>query len=270
MLKSMPDCRQSLGITSVDVLRLRWLVLIFVAVAWTNLAVVVPALSAEEPITPIAGINPSLVDHAITVQAVVSAIQEPAGGGAPYVVSLTQGRATIPLVYWPDMQPQLAAKMKIGNLIRAKVTVKLYRNHLELQISGPDAIDLVNTTSTPPPASTNVSTEAATPPPPAAVSTPPPTAMQTVIGKIKDDWVGRVVVISGTISGIDTGDKSRRLSIQDATGEIQVVLSESQLASLHVDQLVPGRVLTITGPVKLLEGKRTITPETPGAVRVVL
>jgi DNA/RNA endonuclease YhcR with UshA esterase domain len=90
--------------------------------------------------------------------------------------------------------------------------------------------------------------------------------VQTVIGKIKEDWVGRMVVISGTLAGIDNSDKTHRLSIQDATGEIQVVLGESELTGLNVDQLVPGRVLTITGPVKLLDGKRAIVPVAPGAV----
>ena len=78
--------------------------------------------------------------------------------------------------------------------------------------------------------------------------------------------MGRTVVISGTISGSDNGDKSRRLSIQDATGEIQVVLGESELTSLHADQLVPGRVLTITGPVKLLDGKPAVVPKAASSV----
>ena len=78
--------------------------------------------------------------------------------------------------------------------------------------------------------------------------------------------MGRTVVFSGTISGTDNGDKSRRLSIQDATGEIQVVLAERELTGLHVDQLAPGRVVTITGPVKLLDGKLVVVPEAASAV----
>jgi DNA/RNA endonuclease YhcR with UshA esterase domain len=253
------------GIISAEGLRRQWQLPIFVAIAWTILVGFVPILSAEETLTPIASINPSLTNQAITVQAVVSAIREPSGGGAPYIVSLTEGNATVPLVYWPDMQPQLATKVKVGNVIHAKVKVKLYRGHVELQISGPDAIDLVSA-APPSAAPTTAPAEASTSPSPSAVATPSPAPEQTVIGKIKEDWVGRVVVISGTISGIDSGDKSRRLSVQDRTGEIQVILSESELTSLPIDKLVPGRVLTITGPVKLLDGKPAVIPEVAGAV----
>lgn len=88
----------------------------------------------------------------------------------------------------------------------------------------------------------------------------------TVIRKIKEDWVDRVVVISGTISGSAKIDKGQRLSVQDATGEIQVVLGEKALAGLVVAELQPGRVLTVIGPVKAYEGKPAIVLETPGAV----
>ena len=141
MLKSNLGCHRSPDkITSAERSRPGWLLPIFVAIAWTNLVGLVPTLLAEEPLTPIASIDVSLTNQAITVQAIVSAIREPSGGHAPYIVSLTESNSTVPLVYWSDMQPQLAAKVKVGNLIRAKVNVKLYRNHPELQISSPDAI----------------------------------------------------------------------------------------------------------------------------------
>ena len=80
--------------------------------------------------------------------------------------------------------------------------------------------------------------------------------------------MGRAVVISGTISGVDKGDGSRRLSVQDRSGEIQVVLGSPVLSSLQTSQLVPGRALTIAGPVKLVDGKPVVVPEAPGAVTI--
>jgi DNA/RNA endonuclease YhcR with UshA esterase domain len=254
--------------------------IIFVAILWTNLAVVDPAVSAADSLTPISRITGSLT-NSVTVEAIVSSIREPSSERAPYVVSLTQGNATLPLVYWSNMQPELAQKIKVGNLIRAKVKVKLYQNRLELQISGPDAIKLIRAAS-PAPVSTNTSTQVAAPaPPPAAPAPPPPPvaptppapppppSVRTVIGKIKDDWVGRNVTISGTVSDIDNGGKSRRLSLQDATGEIQIVLNESQITGLGDQQLMRGRVLTIIGPVSLVDGKLTIIPDASGAVTIV-
>jgi len=80
--------------------------------------------------------------------------------------------------------------------------------------------------------------------------------------------VGRVVVVSGIVSGGDNSDKGRRFNLRDATGEIQVLLGETVLAGLPADKLQPRRELTITGPVKLLDGKLAVIPETPGAVKL--
>lgn len=266
MLKPIPYCRRSGGkISSATKSRSRCLLTIFVALIWTILVGPVSTTSAEEALTPIASINDSLTNQVISIQAAISAVRVPAGGRAPYIVSLSESNATVPLVYWSDMQAQLATKIGVGNVIHAKVKVKLYRGHVELQISGPDAIDLVSAapqTGSP----TNSPTDATASPSPYVAPTPPQAPAPAVIGQIKEDWVGRTVVISGTISGIDSGDKSRRLSLQDRTGEIQVVLGDTELAGLPVDRLVPGRALTITGPVKLLDGKPAVIPEQAGAV----
>jgi DNA/RNA endonuclease YhcR with UshA esterase domain len=156
------------------------------------------------------------------------------------------------------MQTQLASKMNTGNVIRAKATVSVFRDQIQLRFRNADAIEVVGTAAVP-----------GTPANPQAGASPAtPTALptMTVIGKIKEDWSNRVVVVSGTISSSDKTDKGQRLSVQDATGEIQVVLEEKALTGLALTQLQPGRALTVTGPVKVYEGKLAIVPETPGAV----
>src|SRR5579863_2199658 len=143
MLKPTPHWHRSRdAIRSASKSRPLCLLPIFVALAWTILVGPVPTVSAEDTLTPIGSINDSLTNQVITLQAAISAVRVPSGGRAPYIVSLTEGNATVPLVYWSDMQAQLATKIGVGNVIHAKVKVKLYRGHVELQISGPDAIDL--------------------------------------------------------------------------------------------------------------------------------
>jgi hypothetical protein len=242
----------------------RWFLPIFVAIACTNLVSLPPVLaangaksevkpklivvsqtpapSAEGVLTPIADINKSLTNHEVTVQAAVSNIREPRSERAPYSVTLTEAGASIPLVYWSDMQAQLGSKVKTGNVVRAKVTVSVYRDNLQLRIYDANALEVVG------------------------VAGPPPTA--TVIGKIKADWVDRAVIISGTISGSETTDKGRQLKVQDATGEIPVVLDEKVLSGLAAAELLPGRALTVTGPVKLYDGKPAVVPEAASAVKL--
>jgi len=257
------------GITFAEHIRCRRWLPIFVALLGTNLAGLSPATASDTtPLTPVAAITKSMTNHDVTVEAMIASIRAPRSERAPYIVTLTESNASVPLVYWSDMQPQLAPKMKKGNVIRADVTISTYRDNIQLRIKNPDAITLV---SAAPEATTNspAPTEAtASPTPPAATATTPPT--ETVIGKIKDDWANRVVTISGTISGSEAVANGRRLNVQDATGEIAVLIDQKVLSALAVADLQPGRALSVTGPVQLADGKLAVVPETASAVKLVV
>jgi DNA/RNA endonuclease YhcR with UshA esterase domain len=246
----------------------RWLLSLFVGLLCTYLAKPAPVLASEATLTPVGSITKALTNQDVTVQAIISNVREPRSERAPYVVSLTEAGATLPLVYWSDMQPPLATKVKAGNLIRVTAAVSIYRDQIQLRLRDPATFIVVTEAAVPvtsAPSATNAPA-AAPPTPPVIVPTTPPTA--TVIGAIKADWVDRVVIISGTISASDHVDKAQRLGVQDATGQIQVVLGEKALSGLSVTDLQPGRVVTVTGPVKLENGTRTIVPEAAGAVKL--
>jgi DNA/RNA endonuclease YhcR with UshA esterase domain len=221
-------------------------------------------LAIDASLTPIATITKAMTNHDVTVQAVISDVREPSSARAPYNVSLTEGGATLPLIYWPDMQPQLASKVKTGNVIRVKASVSVYRDTLQLRLRSATALEVVSAAAVA--ETTTNATTTVSPSAPAASPPTPPAA--TVIGAIQADWVDRVVIISGTISASDNIDKAQRLSVQDATGEIKVVLGEKALSGLSPADFQPGRTITITGPVKLENGTRTIVPEAAGAVKL--
>jgi hypothetical protein len=245
----------------------RWLVPIFVVALCTNLVLLVPAHASDAVLTPITKISTSLTNQEITVRAAITGIREPSSGHAPYIVTLAEGGTTIPLVYWSDLQPGVASKVKNGNVIQAKVLVSVYRDHLELRLRSADALELVSATAT----TTNVpvatTTSEAISPPPTAGSPPPSTA--TVIGKIKADWVGRVVIISGTVSGFQDTPQGRQFAVDDATGEIPMLLGQKILDGLSASQLQQGRALTVTGPIALSDGKPIVVPESASAVKLV-
>lgn len=261
--------RSQTRLTSAESPGFRWLLPIFVGVLFTNLVAPAPVWAADAPLTSIVDISKSLTNHQVSVQAVISSISEPRSERAPYTVMLTESNAAIPLVYWSDLQPQLGPKVKVGNLIRANVTVSVYRDRLQLRIRNADAVQVISVAS---PATNAVpGSQAATPPPAVPTASPvvPPTPpTKAVIGKIKADWVDRVVIISGTISGFDSTNKVRQLKVQDATGEISVVLEEKVLSGLAVADLQLGRALAVTGPVKLYEGNLAVVPEAASAVKL--
>ncbi len=276
------DCLRSRNGRATQPPGRRWLLPVFVAILCMNLTGQAPALASDEQLTPIASISKSLLNREITVQAVVGGVSRPHESG-PYYVALTQGGATIPLIFWPSMQAQLSPKVKAGNIVRAKVTVSVYRDQLQLRIGDPDALEVVSsvagaTTNAAPAATAPVATAPTTTTPAATAplatapaATPPPQSAptETVIGKIKADWIDRAVTILGTVSDTETKGNSWQLKIQDATGEIPVVLGEKTMAGLAVAKVQPGWVVTVTGPVKVYEGKPAVVPEVAGAVKIM-
>ena len=243
---------------------LRWLLSFFVMVLCTNMANPAITLANDASLTPIGSVSKSLSNQVVTVQAVISNVAEPSSGRAPYIVSLTEGGATLPLVYWSDMQPQLAGKVKVGNTIRVTAPVNIYHDQLQLLLRNAASVVVVSDAAG---AATPATATLASPPPMSSTGLAASPAA-TVIGAIKADWADRVVIISGTIATSDSADKPQRLSVQDATGEITVVLGEKALSGLSVAELQPGRVVTITGPVKLENGTRQIVPDAAGAVKL--
>lgn len=221
----------------------------------------------QQAVTPLASINKTMTNREVTVRAAIANVRAPRGERAPYIVTLTQDGATIPLVFWSDIAPPLTPKISEGNLIRAKVTVSEYRGHLQLRLRSAANLELVSTAAA---SSGETAKTAAEPAPvvPAATSAMPAARTKAAIGEIKKDWVDRIVTISGTISASDNIGSGQRLHVQDRTGEIQVVLWENVLGGLAATDLRPGRVITVTGSVKLYRGIAEIVPEAATDVKL--
>ena len=125
----------------------QWLLSLFVGLLCTNMAKPAAAQANGTSLTPVHSITKSMIDQEVAVQAVISSVREPSAARAPYIVSLTEGGATLPLVYWPDMQPQLAAKVKVGNPVRVTATVSVYHDQLQLRLRNADALAVVGGTA---------------------------------------------------------------------------------------------------------------------------
>jgi hypothetical protein len=250
-----------------------WLLPIFVLTLCTNLVLSFPVCANDAPLTPIPRISKSLIKQEINVRAAITAIREPSSGAAPYIVTLAEGGTALPMVYWSDLQPGVASKVKIGNVIQAKVTVSVYRDQLELRLRNAVDLELASeaaaTTNT---AGATATSAVASPVPVAASPTlaaaSPPSPTTTVIGKIKADWAGRVVIISGTISGSQDTPQGRQFTVDDATGEIPMLLGQKVLDGVSASQLQPGQALTVTGAIALSDGKPIVVPADPSALKL--
>jgi DNA/RNA endonuclease YhcR with UshA esterase domain len=85
--------------------------------------------------TPLARVTAALLGKEVTVEASVTQITEPRSERAPYTVTLTQGDAHLPLVYWSETQKQLKAQPKAGDRVRVTAQVSEYRGTLQLRLS---------------------------------------------------------------------------------------------------------------------------------------
>ena len=236
----------------------RWLLPVLVAILCANLTGQAPALASDEQLTPIASIGKSLLNREITVQAVVGGVDRPREAG-PYYVALTQAGATIPLIFWPGMQAQLGPKVKAGNLVRAKVRVSVYQDQLQLRIGGPGRAGSRQQRRGPHNES-RFQRDRSRSHRSAATTPPHPAPTETVIGKIKADWVDRAVLISGTVSGSETKGTGWQLKVQDATGKIRSCSGKRPWPGWPSPGTARGWVVTVTGPVKVYEGKPASFP----------
>ena len=216
--------------------------------------------AAETPLTPLAKVNDSLKGKDITVQALVSAVQEPRSERAPFVITLTDGSVKIPMVFWNenDLYTKIKGHVRVGNTVRTKVSVGDYRGTLQLRLRNPQDIQSVAALPTSAEREQNDR-----PIPPAANP-----ADKMDIGRITDEWTNRTVTVGGTITTSDNIGKGQRVRVRDASGEIQIILWDNVLAKLPAADLASGHGITVTGSVKIYRGQLEIVPGASEAVKV--
>ena len=228
--------------------------------------------ATRSAVIPIASIDRSMTNREVIVEAMVTSVRTPSSGHAPYMASLSQDDATIPLVFWsdilpPDILPQLISKVKTGNLVRAKVAVGEYRNHLQVRLLSAANLEVISPAAVAARQSPRTSAEPIAESP-VTDSKAISTNARTAIGKVKSDWVDRVVTISGTIASIDSIGGGLRLDVQDGTGGIQVIVWDYMLSGISETEFRRGRVITVTGPIRLYRDRIEVAPEKAGDVKL--
>lgn len=211
--------------------------------------------------TPLASINQSLVGQELTIQAAITDVREPSSEKAPFVVTLTQGEARVPMVFWKDLQERIADKIRVGNVVRAKVQVNQHRDTLQVKLLNAGDIEVVGTAS-------EGGAVAATDPQTEASPRTEGSGGTMNIAAITEASADSTVTITGKISTSDNIGKGQQLRVRDDSGEIQVILWDNVLSQVPVDNLQAGRTMTVTGRVKLYRGKLEIVPDSAQGVTV--
>lgn len=214
--------------------------------------------------TGLSDINQSLMGQDVTVQATITDVREPRSERAPFIVTLTQGSTAIPMVFWKDLQAQIADKIRVGNVIRVKAQVSEHRGTLQIKLRNAGDIELVGA------GTSGDSSRAAPASEPAPVADAAPATEtktgSTTIDSITEAAVNNTVTIAGRIASSDSIGKGQRLRVKDDSGEIQVILWDNVLSRVSATDLQAGREITVTGRVKSYRGKLEIVPDSAAGV----
>jgi DNA/RNA endonuclease YhcR with UshA esterase domain len=220
---------------------------------------IISTVPARASTMPLSAITESLRESNITVQAAITNIREPTSERAPYVVTLSQGDATMPLVYWTNMLAAVERKMRVGNTIRANVTVGEYRDKTQLRLRDPQTVEVVSSPGSAPKADQTAQTNAA------KVMSP---AGHVNIGSITDKMLDQTVTITGKIKSSDKFSKGQRIRVQDSSGEILIIVWDTVGSKLPENALQSGRTMTATGPVKKYRDHLEIQPTSADNLKV--
>lgn len=201
--------------------------------------------------TPLAKIDQSMNGQEVHIQATISDVREPRSERAPFIVTLSEGDTKVPMVFWSDLQKQIAQHIRVGNVIRATAVVNDYRGTLQLKLR--DAKDIESSGAAPAKQAT----------------APEPADGKTSIGSITEGWVNRTVTVSGSISSSDSIGKGQRLRLHDDTGDIQAVLWDNVLSRIPATEFQSGRSVSITGRVKAYRGQLEVVPDSADGVKIL-
>lgn len=211
-----------------------------------------PATSSTT--TRLADIGSANMGQDVTVEATITDVREPRSERAPFIVTLTQGSANVPMVFWSDLHASIAGKIRVGNTVRVKAQVSEYRGTTQLKLRNAGDIHFVGA------GGSSDATIGESDRSPRAASGP------AGIGGITEAMANSTVTIAGRITSSDSIGKGQRLRVRDDSGEIQVILWDNVLSRLSAADLVTGRSITVTGRVKLYRGSVEVVPDSAEGV----
>jgi DNA/RNA endonuclease YhcR with UshA esterase domain len=85
-------------------------------------------------LTPLVVINQTMLGQTVTIVAKITQIRTPNIDTAPYVVTLTQDAATLPLVLWSENYAKVKDHLKDGNTIRVTGIVNTHKGVLQIKL----------------------------------------------------------------------------------------------------------------------------------------
>ena len=206
---------------------------------------------AEMPMTPLGEIAAASAGKSIMIEGTIGTITAPrAGSKAPWAVEVKDSTGTRRMTLWRSVYDELPDKTLLapGALIRARTSVKSYRNEIQLSLDRGADLQFPATRA----AGAMVAGPGA-----------PKTEAKTVsVGEVTPDLAGQMVQVTGQVSAMKEpapGSKAPcSLTLKDGDKQIEVVYWETVAAHLKDNKPVVGAKMTVRGVVGTYKEKLQI------------
>lgn len=236
---------------------------------------------ADVPVTPLGEVNGTLVGNSILVEGTITAVNPPRPESRmPWVVEIRDDTGENAITFWPDSYPDIRDKALLipGAAVRARVSVRTYREKLQLLLNRGEDLEVKSADSARlQVAGPGAPAEAApvVPAVPAAAVKPVPSRVEaaTEIEDVTAELKGRVVTVMGRVAEIRTPEPGTRapytLVLEEGGSRVSVVYWDDVAQQLGENSPATGVLMKVSGLVDVYKDAVQIKVNHSTKVRLV-
>lgn len=217
---------------------------------------------ADVPVTPLGDISPAMVGDSLMVEGEIVDVFAPRSGSkAPWRMTLRDASGQKDLTFWEEAYAEMADKvlLKAGSPVRAHVSVRTYKEQLQLSLNSGMDLEFVEAGS---PANLT-----------AGPGAPKYEAEAVEIGALTAALSGKVVKVTGRVAEFkrpEAGTKAPyEFSLQEGDKRVRVVYWDTVAKHLGANEPVDGALMSVRGMVDVYKDNLQIKVNHSDQVRLL-
>ena len=225
--------------------------------AWMLCCMYAAATAQSSQFTPVSSVTMQMLNQEIFIQGMIANYRSPWNERAPHIVTVKEGDAELPVVFWSDVHAQLANPEALvpGTSVQIFGRVSQHQGQLQLRVSTAEALRLTPAAG----AASNAGGSGFR-------------GRPVAIGEIAPSMLEQTVSFRGQAVQVRAGEGTRptMVTVEDATGAITVVYWSDVADRLDASRTPQqGGVYLITGTVNEHRGNLQVKLNEPGDIQVL-
>ena len=202
---------------------------------------------AEAAVTPLEEITGAMVGSSAVIKGTITAVSAPKPQTKqPWVVKISDGTAEKEITFWDDIYAEIPDKVLLmkGTPVRARVSVKTYRDQLQLSLGRANDLEFLGTKQ----GSSMTAGPAA----------PTVKAAEAAIADITAEMAGQVVRVTGRVAEVNPPKEEKaphEVILEDGGSKIRVVYWDTVASRLKGNKPMVGALISVRGMVGVYEGQ---------------